>query len=67
VFVTAQVVVQADLVPILPGSEFPNIDDDLLTGLILVHRAPTTADPLWKEDGGLRAMLCSDRSPRRCR
>jgi hypothetical protein len=52
VFVTAQVVVQADLAPILPGSEFPNVDDDLLTGLILVHRAPATGDPLWEEDEG---------------
>jgi hypothetical protein len=50
VLVTAQVVVQADLAPIPPGGEFPNVDDELLSDLILVHRAPTAGNRLWQED-----------------
>jgi hypothetical protein len=51
VLVAARVVLLPDFAPIPPGGRFPEVTDDELSDVILVHRRPlAAAGPLWVED-----------------
>jgi hypothetical protein len=57
VFITAQIVVQPALEPIPPGGEFPSVDDEVLSDIVLVHRASVARDAIWDEDEAAAAHI----------